>query len=69
VLKLRSVSSIVIAPASTGNDNNNKNAVIYTAQTNNGVRCAVIPGARILVIVTIKLIAPSIDDTPAKCNE
>jgi hypothetical protein len=28
VLKLRSVSSIVIAPAKTGKDNNNKNAVI-----------------------------------------
>jgi len=56
----------VIAPARTGNDNNNKNAVIYTAQTNNGVRLAVIPGARIFVIVTIKLIAPKIDDTPAK---
>jgi hypothetical protein len=69
VLKLRSVNSIVIAPANTGNDNNNKKAVMYTAQTNNGARCAVIPGARIFVIVTIKLIAPKIDDTPAKCNE
>jgi hypothetical protein len=69
VLKLRSVNNIVIAPAKTGNDNNNKNAVMYTAQTNSGVRCAVIPGARMLVIVTIKLIAPKIDDTPAKCSE
>jgi hypothetical protein len=59
----------VIAPANTGKDNNNKKAVIYTAQTNNGVRFAVIPGARIFVIVTIKLIAPKIDDTPAICNE
>jgi hypothetical protein len=40
-----------------------------TAQTNNGVRFAVIPGARMFVIVTIKLIAPKIDETPAKCNE
>jgi hypothetical protein len=56
----------VIAPASTGNDNKSKNAVIKTAQTNKGVRLAVIPGARILLIVTIKLIAPKIDDTPAK---
>jgi hypothetical protein len=45
----------VIAPAKTGKDNNNKNAVIYTAQTNKGVRFAVIPGARIFVIVTMKL--------------
>jgi hypothetical protein len=59
----------VIAPAKTGNESNNKNAVMYTAQTNKGVLWAVIPGARILVIVTIKLIAPKIDDTPAKCNE
>jgi hypothetical protein len=46
-----------------------KKAVIYTAQTNNGVRLADKPGARILVIVTIKLIAPNIDEIPAKCNE
>jgi hypothetical protein len=38
VLKLRSVKSIVIAPAKTGNDKSNKKAVIKTAQTNNGVR-------------------------------
>jgi hypothetical protein len=40
-----------------------------TAQTNNGVRFAVIPGARMFVIVTIKLIAPKIAETPDKCNE
>jgi hypothetical protein len=56
----------VIAPANTGNDNNNKKAVIYTAQTKRGVRFAVIPGARIFVIVTIKLIAPKIEETPAR---
>jgi hypothetical protein len=59
----------VIAPASTGKDSKSKKAVIKTAQTNKGVRLAVIPGARIFVIVTIKLIAPKIDETPAKCNE
>lgn len=69
MLKLRSVSNIVIAPARTGNDNNSKNAVIKTAHTNKGVLFAVIPGARILVIVTIKFIAPNIDEIPAKCNE
>jgi hypothetical protein len=37
-----------------------------TAQTNNGVLFADIPGTRMLVIVTIKLIAPKIEDTPAK---
>jgi hypothetical protein len=69
VLKLRSVNSIVIAPAKTGNDNNKKKAVMKTAQTNSGVRFALIPGVRIFVIVTMKLIAPKIDETPAKCNE
>jgi len=50
-----------MAPANTGNDNKSKKAVMYTAQTNKGVRFAVIPGARIFVIVTIKLIAVKID--------
>jgi len=60
---------MVIAPAKTGNDNSSKKAVIYTAQTNNGVRLADIPGARMFVIVTMKLIAPKIDETPARCSE
>jgi hypothetical protein len=65
-LKFLSVKSIVIQPAKTGKDKSSKNAVIKTAQTNKGVRCAVIPGARIFVIVTIKFIAPRIEETPAK---
>jgi hypothetical protein len=65
-LKFLSVSNIVIAPASTGNDSKSKNAVIKTAQTNNGVLWAVIPGDLMLIIVTMKLIAPRIEDTPAK---
>jgi len=59
----------VIAPAKTGNERSSKKAVINTDQTNNGVLFAVIPGARIFVIVTIKLIAPKIEETPAKCKE
>ena len=35
-------------------------------QTNNGILCRVIPGARMLKIVVIKLIAPNIEDAPAK---
>jgi hypothetical protein len=58
----------VIAPANTGNDKSKRNAVINTAHTNNGVRCAVIPGARIFAIVTIKFIAPRIEETPAMCK-
>jgi hypothetical protein len=68
VLKFLSVNNIVIAPAKTGNDSSNKKAVINTAHTNNGTRCAFIPGARIFKIVTIKFIAPKIDEIPAKCK-
>lgn len=68
VLKLRSVSNIVIAPASTGNDNNNKKAVIKIAQGNKGIRVRYNPGTRILKIVVIKLIAPIKEATPAKCK-
>jgi hypothetical protein len=56
----------VIAPASTGNDSSNRNAVINTAHTNNGVRCAYIPGLRMFKMVTIKLIAPMIEEAPAR---
>jgi len=59
---------MVIAPAKTGNDNNSKIAVTKTAHTNNGKRLKTIPRARIFVIVTIKLIAPAIDEIPAKCK-
>jgi len=58
----------VIAPASTGSDNNKRIAVKNTDQTNNGVRSQDIPTVRILIIVVIKLIAPKIEETPAKCN-
>ena len=66
VPKLRSVSSIVIAPAKTGRDNSSRKAVISIAQTNSGIRCSVIPGARMLNMVVIKFAAPSIDDAPAR---
>jgi hypothetical protein len=59
---------MVIAPARTGKLNSNKNAVIKTAQTNRGTLFIVIPRQRMLKIVTIKLIAPAIEETPAKCK-
>jgi len=58
----------VIAPAKTGKESNNKIAVIKTDHTNKGNFLKVIPGQRILIIVTIKLILPAIEDTPAKCK-
>ncbi len=69
VPKLRSVSSIVIAPASTGSDRSSRNAVISTAHTNSGILCSVMPGARMLKIVVMKLIAPRIDEAPAMCSD
>jgi hypothetical protein len=69
VLRFRSVSNMVIAPANTGSDKRRSRAVIPTAHTNRGVWSSDIPGVRILIIVVIKLIAPRIDETPAKCKE
>jgi len=42
--------------------------VIKTAHTYKGNLCINIPGARILKMVTIKLIAPKIEDAPAICK-
>lgn len=58
----------MIAPANTGSERSKRIAVMYTDQTNRGVRSQFIPGARILMIVVIKLMAPRIEETPAKCN-
>ena len=69
VLRFRSVNSIVIAPAKTGNDRSKRIAVIKTDQTNKGIRSRVIPTGRILITVEIKLIAPRIDLAPARCKE
>ena len=55
----------MIAPANTGNDSNKRKAVTKIDQTNNGILCNVIPGARILNIVVMKLIAPRIEEAPA----
>ena len=68
-MKLRSVRSIVIAPASTGRDRSNNTAVTKTDQTNKGVVDRVIPNVRILKIVVIKFTAPRILLAPAKWRE
>jgi len=68
VLKFLSVNNIVIAPAKTGKDKSNKKAVINTDQTKRGIWWIPNPGERILKIVVIKLIAPRIEDIPAKCK-
>jgi hypothetical protein len=62
------VRSIVIAPARTGKDKRSKTAVINTDQTNRGIESKVIEEVRIFIIVVIKLIAPKIEEAPAKCS-
>lgn len=69
VLKLRSVRSIVIAPASTGRAKTNRRAVTATAQGYRGIRSRVMPGDRAWKIVTRKLIAPAREEAPARCKE
>jgi hypothetical protein len=59
----------VIAPARTGKDKRNKIAVISTAQANRGIRSKNIPKVRMLPKVLIKLTAPKIEETPARCKE
>lgn len=60
---------MVIAPARTGRDRSNRMTVILTAQTNKGIRSRRKPFHRIFATVVIKLIAPKIDEIPAKCRE
>lgn len=69
VFRFRSVRSIVIPAANTGNDRSKSTAVINTAQTNRGVWYCEIAGGFILIIVVIKLMAPKIEEIPAKCSE
>lgn len=69
VFRFRSVNNMVIAPAKTGKDNKSKIAVINTDHTNNGIWSIDKPGDRILITVVMKLMAPKIEDTPARCSE
>ena len=68
VPKLRSVNSMVMAPASTGSDSSSRKAVTSTDQTKSGILCSVMPGARMLKIVVMKLMAPRIEEAPARCS-
>ena len=68
VLKFRSVSSIVKAAARTGKEKAKRKEVIKTDHTNKGTLDQDIPTVFILKIVTIKLIAPKIEETPAMCK-
>ena len=58
----------MIAPARTGRESSRSTAVIRTDQTKSGSLCLNLPGARLLKMVTIKLIAPIIDEAPDRCR-
>lgn len=66
VFRFRSVRSIVMPAASTGRDRRRSTAVTRTDQTNRGVWYWEIAGGFMLIIVVMKLMAPRIDETPAK---
>jgi len=55
-----------MAPAKTGNLSNSSKAVIKTDHANRVIRLRVIRFLRILIMVVIKLIAPKIEEIPAK---
>jgi hypothetical protein len=57
---------MVIAPASTGKVSTSRKAVTNIDQANSGILCIVMPGARMLKIVVMKLIAPRIEEAPAR---
>ncbi len=55
-----------MAPASTGSDSSSRNTVTRSDHTNSGILCMVMPGARMLKIVVMKLMEPRIDEAPAR---
>lgn len=59
---------MVMAPASTGRERSSKIAVIRVAQVNRGSVWRDSPGARMLAVVTKKLIAPKVLLIPARCK-
>ena len=52
----------------TGIANSSRNATTKVIQAKTGMRSSVIPGARMLKTVTMKLIAPARDAMPAICS-
>lgn len=66
VFRFRSVRSIVIPAARTGRESRRSTAVIKTAHTKRGVWYCEIAGGFMLMIVVMKLIAPRIEETPAR---
>merc|ERR1719383_847056 len=63
VLKLRSVNSIGMAPASTGKDKRSRIAVKSTDHTNSGISSIVRASGRMLEIVVIKFAGPRMPES------
>ncbi|CPJ58695.1 Uncharacterised protein [Bordetella pertussis] len=59
---------MVMPAASTGITASSRNAVISQVQQNSGMRISVMPGARMLRMVTMMLIAPMMDEAPMMCS-
>ena len=68
VPKCRSVSVIVMAPASTGITAISRKAVISHVQQNSGIFIRDMPGARMFRIVTMMLIEPMMELAPRMCS-
>lgn len=58
--------SIVIPAASTGRDRSRSTAVIRTDHTNRGIWYISMDAGFMLMMVVIKLMAPKIDEIPAR---
>lgn len=58
-----------MAPARTGRDSRSRIVVIKIDQTKRGAWSMDIPGLRIFRTVEIKLMAPKMEEAPARCNE
>lgn len=69
VFRLRSVRSIVMPAARTGRDSKRRTAVISTDHTKRGVWYWEIAGGFMLMMVVMKLIAPRIEEMPARWRE
>src|SRR3954471_2656036 len=65
---VRSSSTKNCEPAMNGVAITTSSEVVKFAQTSSGMRQNVMPGARIVMIVTRKLSAVAIDDAPANCT-
>src|SRR5687768_16395032 len=63
---MRSTSSSAAARVTAGTANSTISAIERIDQAKMGMRLIVIPGARILKMVTMKLTAPTVVDSPVK---